>query len=63
MVMTREQDTALERLALRHGRVHVREGYADGTVRMTTPNGHELQVDDSGQVLREGHDFSIDWAS
>jgi hypothetical protein len=59
--MAREIDNAIERLALKHGRVAVSQGYTDGLVRATTPNGVEHFINEAGRVVRTGLNFSVLW--
>lgn len=60
--MTREQEHALDQLALTHGRVHVRTGYLDRYVELTVLSGECRRVYENGTVVLVGPDFSVDWA-
>ena len=42
--MTRSQEEAVDRLALQFGRLLVANGYSDGAVRVTAPNGAHWRV-------------------
>ena len=62
--MTREQEYAVERLALQYGRVAVRDGiyFPFASVRVSTPDGPEFNVTEDGDTTRIGLSFSIDWS-
>ena len=60
--MTRSQEAAVDRLALQFGRVLVADGYSDGAVRVTAPNGAHWRVGEGGVVRDAGVDFSVDWS-
>lgn len=52
-----------DELSEEFGRVCVDDGYADGTVRFTTPNGHETIVTVAGGIHHSpAGNFSIDWS-
>lgn len=57
------QDATVERLALKHGRLAVREGYANGVVAVTAPDGSHFIVNEDGVPTEVQPDFSIDWSS
>lgn len=59
--MSPEQEDAVDTLAGVHGRVHVRTGYADGYVEVTSPRGACWRVAVSGYVREVGPDHSVDW--
>jgi hypothetical protein len=48
-------------LAIQHGRVSVREGFEDGTIRAAVPSGKEFVINELGRVVKEDRNFSIDW--
>lgn len=51
----------IERLALIHGRVAVKEGFADGKIRATVPSGAEFHISEDGAATKVGVNFSINW--
>jgi hypothetical protein len=59
-VITREQEEQIERLALAHGRVHVRHGYVGGHVEAIVPNGQRLVIQQFGTMVDAGVSYSDD---
>jgi hypothetical protein len=59
--MNRPQEQTLERWAQEHGRVHVREGYADGHIELTVYGGKSWKVNEQGVPSEQAPDFSVDW--
>ena len=59
--MTREQENAVEALALTRGRLAVREGFADKHVHVVFPCGEARNIDVDGRSVSDGCDWSIDW--
>ncbi len=59
--MTRQQESTIDRLALEHGRVAVDEGFADGTVSATVPDGAEFRIHPNGVGRYAGVNFSTSW--
>jgi hypothetical protein len=59
--MTTAQENTIARLSATHGAIAVKEGYDDGAVRATAPNGHHWRVldDDFGTPKDAGQDFSF----
>jgi hypothetical protein len=55
------QDSALDRLAEAHGRVHIADGFEHGDVRATIPSGAEFRVGLDGVAHKIGLNFSVDW--
>jgi len=60
--MTRAQEDTIDRLATAHGRVCVRDGYADDLVRVTAPGGAHWLVDEAGHASPHIPNHSIDWS-
>lgn len=61
---SRAQDDFIERVALEHGRVAVRDGFLDGHVDVTAPTGRCWSVDEAGvPTLNRVGNFSINWRS
>lgn len=58
---TREQDATIERLGLRHGRLAVRDYYADNVVEAVAPNGHRYLIPPHGAEKDAGTCWSVDW--
>lgn len=59
--MTAEQEYRMERLALKHGRVFVDEGYIDGHVYLTVPGGACFNVQPSGNTNPTQPNHSVRW--
>ena len=59
---TREQDTFIETAALEHGRVAVRDGFADQHIDVTVDTGLCWNVSAEGVARRVGPNFSITWS-
>lgn len=62
--MTRAQENAVDRLALDHGRLAVREGYCDEGVRVWTPTAAHFIIHLGGDVAQQRacSRFDIDWS-
>lgn len=58
----RLQDSIIERLACEHGRTHVANGFANGEIRLTIPNGTEYKIGLDGIEREIGRNFSVDWS-
>lgn len=58
---TRAQDATIDRLALKHGRVAVRDGYQDGHVVVTAPSGSCWKLSEDGVPTPDGYNISINW--
>jgi hypothetical protein len=58
---TRQQDNMVEKLSLKHGRLLVRTGYADKSIRVTAPNGAHYIINPEGQAKQVQSDFSVNW--
>lgn len=57
--MTRPQENTIERLALEHGRVAVRDhAYADGSIYATLESGAHFKITDDGVEHQQRPDFS-----
>lgn len=61
--MLTEQEDTRDRLAVEHGRVCVREGYADGHVEIVYPPCTAVVVNEAGRITKRTIDTSIDWRS
>jgi hypothetical protein len=60
--MTRQQEDLCGLLAQAHGRVHVNEGFTDGHVELTVPNGTSFHVSKHGRVVSRSFNHSIYWS-
>lgn len=58
---TREQDNHIDRLALKHGRVSIRDGFMDKSVLATIPTGREVRLNEDGIEVWTGYNSSIRW--
>jgi len=58
---TREQDHFIERMALRCGRVAVRDGFADKHIDVTADDGECWNVSAEGVARQVLGNFSIRW--
>jgi hypothetical protein len=58
---TRQQDEAVDKLSLKHGRLLVRTGYEDKFIRVTAPSGAHYIIDEEGRIQTRGTDFSVNW--
>jgi hypothetical protein len=56
------QQNLIDSLTETHGRVCIRDGYADGHITITIPSGREYTVNDEGRTTKVGVNFSIDWS-
>ena len=59
--MTRQQQDTLDLLALTHGRVAVRDGYADRAIRVTAPGGAHWIIGESGTARDAGVNHTTRW--
>lgn len=60
---SRPQDEVIERLALTHGRVAVRDGFADKHIDVTVEGGQCFHVNADGIARQVGGNYSIDWTT
>ena len=57
--MNRLQENTVDRLALREGRLFIRDHYTDHEVRVTGPRGSHWIVAESGVERRAGTDATV----
>lgn len=56
-----QQDT-IDRFARTHGRVEMRDGYADESVRVTVPTGEVYSISPEGVERYTGRNSAVDWS-
>jgi hypothetical protein len=60
-MLTREQENRVEQMAEHHGRLLVRHGYADGSIRLTLEDSKHYLVTEAGTLVEAGHDWTDSW--
>jgi hypothetical protein len=57
---TRMQENTLDRMCEAYGRLLVRHGYADRTVRVTVETGKHFKISEAGTLISAGFDHTDD---